>query len=506
MIFYKTGNSISRKNSGPRAIMTGGILISFQWVSLVVAHLLALVIIALFTYSAYKKRVHLTAALRDQMRKNAELSNFLNFFSRNLRTVGKISDAMDLTAKYVSDLINAKAVCVFEVTEQNFLRAAGISGTFPPLHKTQERGLTKSRYIIESLRHAEIKIGEGIIGDVAQTQEGVFLADASQDERLAAANKVVPIDTLMAVPMLTEGKLIGVLCAINHGGTPFTQEQYSALTFLGSQVVLAHNIIKVYSDFSNQQRIVQELEFTRQLQSSLLPRTFPEWEPFVIHAFTKSAKEVSGDFYDFVMMDENRLLVVVGDASGKGIPACMMMAMTRSFIRANVERFTTMKDLLKELNANLYRDTDDGRFTTLACCLLDKKEQTIEFARAGHTELLVYGGTGPVRRIRPSGSAVGLLPNGLARESDTIAFTLKPDMSIMIFSDGFSEAVDSEGNEFGIERLRSLFQESCQREGSPQMITETILSAVNAFTEGQQQNDDQTIVIISHRKTFDHGA
>lgn len=463
----------------------------------------ALAAVLSYAYFTNKNHHQISNLLKDQMRKNAELSNFLNFFSRNLRTVGKISDAMDLTAKYVSDLINAKAVCVFELTDQNYLRAAGVSGTFPPLHKSQEGGLTKSRYIIESLRHAEIKLGDGIIGEVAQTQEGLFLEDASSDQRLSAANKVVPIDTFMAVPMLAEGKLIGVLCAVNHGGLSFTMEQYSTLTFLASQVVLALNIIKVYSDFSNQQRIVQELEFTRQLQSSLLPKTFPEWEPFVIHAFTKSAKEVSGDFYDFVMIDDNRLLVVVGDASGKGIPACMMMAMTRSFIRANVERFTTVKDLLKELNSNLYRDTDDGRFTTLACCLLDRKERTIEFARAGHTELLSYAGNGIVRRIRPSGTAVGLLPNGMARESDTVSFTLKPEMSIMIFSDGFSEAVDHDGHEFGIDRLKSIFLESCERGGTPQMITEAILSAVGTFADGEQQNDDQTIVIISHCKTLD---
>jgi sigma-B regulation protein RsbU (phosphoserine phosphatase) len=185
---------------------------------------------------------------------------------------------------------------------------------------------------------------------------------------------------MLAVPLINDGKISGVMCAVNNknAAQPFSQEQFRRFKFIASQVVLAQNMIQVYSTLSEQQRISQELNFARNLQLSLIPKDIPVWGKFQIRAFTRASKEVSGDFYDFVQIDKNRLLVVIGDACGKGIPACMIMAMTRAFIRASIGRFTTLKALLQELNTNLYRDTSEGRYITLACCLIDKEESTIE--------------------------------------------------------------------------------------------------------------------------------
>jgi sigma-B regulation protein RsbU (phosphoserine phosphatase) len=267
-------------------------------------------------------------------------------------------------------------------------------------------------------------------------------------------------------------------------------------------VSVLYQIIQSYVISSKQDHLNQEIEFTRLLQKSLLPKDSPTWKPFEIYAFTRSAKEVSGDFYDFVPIDANRLLVVLGDASGKGIPACMMMAMTRSFIRANAARFTTLSDMMLELNSNLYRDTDEGRFTTITCCVLDKKEQTVEFARAGHTELIVFSSRQKTRKLRPHGTALGLLPTDMAGAYDSITFTFKPYYSMLLFSDGIIEAVDPNGEEFGTTKLEELFYESCCRKNSPEKTTDKILRTIDEFSGTREINDDQTIVIIGHESSF----
>ena len=120
------------------------------------------------------------------------------------------------------------------------------------------------------------------------------------------------------------------------------------------------------------------------MQRSLLPKTFPVWGNFSVQAFTRASKEVSGDFYDFVQIDDDRLLVVIGDACGKGIPACMIMFMTRSFIRSNIDRFTSLKDLLLELNENLYRDTE---MSVILPGVLSAEQAGHDagYARGGHT-------------------------------------------------------------------------------------------------------------------------
>jgi sigma-B regulation protein RsbU (phosphoserine phosphatase) len=246
-----------------------------------------------------------------------------------------------------------------------------------------------------------------------------------------------------------------------------------------------------------QERLSQEIEFTRQLQASLLPDHFPAWDQFLVHSFTRSAKEVSGDFYDFVELDEDRLLIVIGDACGKGVPACMIMAMTRSFIRSHISRFTTLKNLLVELNDNLFRDVAEERFITLGCCLLDKKRSTVEYARAGHTEVVFYIHE-HIRAIFPHGTALGLLPSELAT-IETFSFEFPPDMSILLFTDGITEAIDAEEEEYGDKKLEDVFKESCLAKNSPEQTIQNILDSVDAHTGPiEHQADDQTIVIIKH--------
>ena len=247
---------------------------------------------------------------------------------------------------------------------------------------------------------------------------------------------------------------------------------------------------------SKQQRLMQELEFARNLQSSLLPKSFPAWGDFKIHAFTRASKEVSGDFYDFVELDNDRMLVVVGDACGKGIPACMIMAMTRSFIRANINRFTNLKDLLEEVNDNLFRDTGDGQYITIGACLLNRKESTLEYARAGHTELLIYV-RNHIRTIKPDGAALGLLPSELA-DFDTFCIEFTPDMEILLFTDGINEAVSPLGEQYNVDRIKDNFMRSASAREMPSESIKRLMNELDEFTLQTEQADDQTVVIIRH--------
>ncbi|HBC88084.1 MAG TPA: hypothetical protein DCZ94_14130 [Lentisphaeria bacterium] len=468
--------------------------------------IILLIIAAGYIFHLRFKNFNLRRLLDDTLHKKAEIGNFLSIFSKNLKTVEEIEDSMNMTARYVADLVGASSLCIFTLEEDGFLKAAGIAGAFPPLHKSTEYVLTKPRFILESLRREKIKVGDGIIGEIAQNRESLLLEDAAEDPRIAATGAVIPIETLMAVPMVKEGKLIGVVCAVNNreDGKPFSPEQFSSLKFMAGQVELAYNIVKVYSTLSKQQRINQELEFAKQLQHSLLPKEFPEWGQFSVHAFSKSAKEVSGDFYDFVEIDKDRLLVIIGDACGKGIPACLLMFMARSFIRANIERYTTLNELMQDLNNNLYRDTSAERFITIACCVLNRKENTIEYVRAGHTELLIFVPSHhhSLRKIFTQGTALGLMPGDMVDEFETFTFSFQKDLSILLYTDGITEALNKNDEEFGMDRLRDNFMASCETRSSPQETIEKMLRSVDMFVEETPQSDDETLVVIKHRENF----
>ena len=202
-----------------------------------------------------------------------------------------MKSSMNMTARYVADLIECEALCIYELRD-GFLKAVGISGSFPLLHQSNQYILTKPRYITEALKRDRIKIGEGIIGQLAAKRENLFIEDATNDSRLTGVSSLMAIRTLMAIPMIREGKVTGVICAVNsrHKDKSFSPEQFSRLKFISSQVLLSQTFVQVYANLSQQQRINQELEFARQLQASLLPQSFPAWDQFVVHSFHQIIK------------------------------------------------------------------------------------------------------------------------------------------------------------------------------------------------------------------------
>lgn len=442
--------------------------------------------------------------LESLMYNSAETNSFLNLFYKNINDADKL---MNTAARYVADLVEAQSVCIF-VLEGEYLNAAGIAGVFPLLRRANSYVspyvMTKKKYVLNVIRKEKIRMGEGIIGSVAQSMNPVLITN-SKDSKIASleSHNSVPIQTLMAVPMIFEGSCTGVICAVNNRrdpDNPFDADQFERLKFIKGHIVLAQDILKSYENLSRQQRLNQELDFARNLQRSLLPDGFPDWGHFEIRAFTRASKEVSGDFYDFIEIDQDRLLVVIGDACGKGIPACMIMAMTRTFIRAHIDRFTSLRQLLLQLNENLYRDTSAERYITLGVCLLNRKESTLEFARAGHTELLLYI-RNHIRCINPEGAGLGLLPAELA-EFDTFCVEFTPDMQIMMFTDGINEALSPFGEQFGVEQIKQNFMNSCLDNVAPEVSIRRLLRTLDDFTErSNDQADDQTVVIIRSSQT-----
>ena len=443
--------------------------------------------------------------LRVAMHNSVEISNFLSLFSQNMKSKADLENWMNVTARYVMELVEAQSVCVFAL-EDGMLRPVGVSGPFPLFHKaTSNYVMTKPKYLLEQLKSERIAVGQGIVGEAAKYKREILLSRKELDmSRLYVTDPLVPIECLMALPLISEGEVTGVICAVNNmqneEETFFSSEQFGRFRFIAGQVELARRIIVAYSKLSEQQRLNQELEFARNLQRSLLPETVPVWGQFSVHAYTRASKEVSGDFYDFVQIDEDRLLVVIGDACGKGIPACMITAMTRSFIRANVDRCSSLMNLMLELNSNLFRDTGDGRYITLGCCMLNRRDSTLEYVRGGHTELLVYVRE-HIRSIYPDGAGIGLLPSE-AVEFDTLCIEFTPEMSVLLFTDGINEAVAPRtGEYFGVPRLKELYLASRIAREEPEIFIRKMFNAVDEFAltpGGEGQEDDQTIVLINH--------
>lgn len=456
----------------------------------------ACVAVGRFLYS-YRE---LEEELQRTRRQRSEVIDFLNHFSRSVATVAEMDHAMQLVAHYLADVLGAESLGIYTVDSdptdgEKKLRGTAVAGMFPLFHGESEIVLAKVKYRLEHLKHEFVTFGDGILGRVAANDSSVLVRDAAT---YPVPEEIPPrVHTLMAVPMRVDDQFHGVVCAVNcrEETRVFGEEDLQMLETLSYQAALASNLVAVYSERSKQERILQELQFGREIQQSLLPAQLPEWGSYEFTAFGRPALEVAGDYYDFVEVDENRLMIVVGDATGKGVPACMLMAMCRSFVRSLVERYAGLEQFLKEINLRLFRGTDAANFLTMGLLVIDKKTHVCEYGCAGHTPLLLRNSFGKTLEIKPEGPALGLLPNELGVHFDTLTFCFNPGTSLLLFTDGITEALNRNGEEFGQERLTKIWEAS--EPASPEEVSGTIVSRVKEFAGDTPQSDDQTMVIVS---------
>ena len=445
-----------------------------------------------------RRCTHLQRELDDANDRRREIANFLNRFSTGLQSEEGVAGAMHAAAHHVAEQTDAESVAIYEV-QNGKLHAVGVCGTYPLIHTANRLIFSKQHHLFAALVREVITPGEGFLGEVAAERQALCVADASKDARFEDYPDHSRFHSVMAIPLLRDGALIGIVCAATSRKNPrmaFSEQQFERLKFLAQQVIMVCNLVHVYGEISRRERLDQELGFARQLQMSLLPPPFPAWGDFTVNAYTRSAKEVDGDFYDFVEIDDDRLLIIIGDACGKGIPACMLTAMTRSFIRSMIDNFTTLEELLRDLNDKLNRDTDADRFITVGCCLLDKKNNTVEFGRAGHTDLICFVHN-HLRLFSPDGTGLGILPSDFA-SFDTICLSFEPGTSLLMFSDGLSEAVNKDNEEFGIERLSQTFAQACRSGSSAKDVIDQLINTVVSYEA--EQADDQTVVLIRHNE------
>jgi serine phosphatase RsbU (regulator of sigma subunit)/predicted ester cyclase len=237
------------------------------------------------------------------------------------------------------------------------------------------------------------------------------------------------------------------------------------------------------------ERLEQELEVARRIQQASLPKEMPQLEEWQITPYYQPAREVGGDFYDFLELADGRLGVVVGDATGKGVPAALMMASTRSTLRAVAQASESPGDALRRVNDPLATDIPQNMFVTCFYAILDPKSASLSYANAGHDLPYLWHG-GDCEELRARGMPLGLMP-GMSYEEKEIV--LDAGETALFYSDGLVEAHDPQGEMFGFPRLRALIAEHGEERSLGDFLLEELYSFVG---EGWQQEDDITLLTL----------
>ena len=351
------------------------------------------------------------------------------------------------------------------------------------------------------LRLHTVGANEGLIGRVWQTGQAVCLNEFSQAPELAKLRgSAFGSVSVMATALGYGDQELGILAVANGPtGSPFSQADFVVFKSIAEQSAFALYNAIIYSMANEKKRLDHDLEIARDIQRILLPSEAPAINGFQISGINVPARQVSGDYFDYIHVDQERLGVAISDVSGKCVPASLIMAICRSVLRAEASRNPSPADVLRKVNRQLYPDIKEDMFISMAYLVLDHQHDGVTLARAGHDAPLWYQGKSQiVTPVKSPGMVVGI-DSGSVFDRLTVDFAvpLERNDCLVLYTDGVTETLNSEDDEFGVDRMMQSVRASAN-DGS-KAIVKRIIEDVREFTGSVPQNDDMTLIAI--RKT-----
>jgi len=322
--------------------------------------------------------------------------------------------------------------------------------------------------------------------------------DPHNDERLRGIELADSIRSLLCVPLLAKSEVIGVLTTYNKkDGRDFNDQDQRLLAIIGSQSAQVIENARMYEEQKEMVFLQEQIRLAGEIQLSLLPKQAPELDGYEVAGRSIPAQDVGGDYFDFIPIDDHRLAVCLGDVSGKGLPASLLMANLQATLRGQTLLDAPSNECVGRSNKLLFNSTDPEKFATLFYGVLDMKGHRLRFCNAGHERPLLFscGRTAePASRLATGGLILGFLPEFQYAED---AVDLQPGDVLVIFSDGVSDAENPDEIPYGEGQLEKLVC-GC-RNDSAQTILERIVAAVNEHAGDAPQLDDITVVVLKRK-------
>ena len=337
------------------------------------------------------------------------------------------------------------------------------------------------------------RFDEQLTGWMLKNQRTLVIDDFKNDTRFYTGNSEgLLINSLLCTPLIFKGKMIGVISVFNKKeGKKFNRDDQRLLSIIASQSAHVIESARLLEEEKQYMSIREELRMAKDIQVNLLPKEIPKIPGYDIKAINIPAREVGGDYYDFISISETRIGFCLGDVSGKGLPAAVLMGNLQATIRGQTLIDSPCRERISRANKLLFGSTDPSKFATLFYGILDFETHKICYCNAGHNYPYLFHNDSSYKRLDIGGILLGCIPD--TPYDDTI-IQIKPGDNLILYTDGFTEAFNKDEEEFGEERFGEILNNN--HHDSSQNLVDKLIEAVRKHSEGEPQTDDMTIMII----------
>ncbi len=334
-----------------------------------------------------------------------------------------------------------------------------------------------------------LKLGDGAVGWVAKTGQPLVIPNVESEAHYVNARPGTRSEVV--VPVVSQEKVIGVMNLESDTLDAFQNRDLRVLTSFAAQAGISIQRAQLYRDLQGKQRLEDELRIAREIQQSFLPSVSPNLPGFDLAGANLSSKEVSGDSFDYVSITDDQLGVMIGDVSGKGVPAALILASFRASLRAEIRNNYSIAEILQKVNQLLCESIEPGKFVTAVYGVLDVPNRVFTYANAGHNPPLWLRPRAKARGLTDGGLILGSFPQATYSEG---RIELRAGDVLVFYTDGVTEAGLPAREGYGTARLLRAVEE--RRGLSAREIVDDILRDVEAYAGDSAWDDDRTLVVL----------
>ena len=411
------------------------------------------------------------------------------------RAVDELSILNDL-ARAIGVSLNTQEI--IQTIVRRSLRATSAEQGVITLVEEQSNQSMKTlvRTMVSSKEQEHFHFSQALLGWMHLNKKPLVINDPKNDERFRGIPWDESIRSLIAVPMMAKSELRGVLTVYNKKeGKPFAEDDQRLLAIIAGQSGQVVENARLYEKEKTLVKMQEEIRLAARIQTELLPKTAPTVAGYDIVGRTIPAQEVGGDYFDFIPIDDNRLAFCLGDVTGKGLPASLLMANLQATLRGKRSPPDHQRRVWNVQTSCCNQSTSPEKFATLFYAILDLQNHQIHYSNAGHDNPYLYSGTVAAKRLKIGGIPLGMLPE-FTYEQESVS--LEDDSILVAYSDGVTEAMNAQEDMFGEERIAAVIDQ--HKHAPATEIIDHLVSAVKTFAAGHPQSDDITVVVMRRKK------